>query len=428
MKAALVRAGMGGVLLALCAVAPTPSAAEPLARQVRQVEGATFEVDRSARANFAFAACSQVVQLLAQHGWDARDLRVRIQENPFDATSPAADVVVAAGQPAGDAAFLLAVAVVERQARRTVDAAVAHLLAQEVAAHLSPSDSTRRLRWEDAWQRRLSDGDVLSTALPELLWRTGGDAAIRSGARNDWPASAWEALAALGVDDPDRALGEVAVAGLLDPTVLGFHRPAAPDLAPAITQPGPEVRFDGAGMRIVSLADDAGAVGVLPLACENAEAWVAVRYALTGGFDVVPLSPRAEVIVPLRGVMWAGVIAVAGEPDARLSLAVRPVPDYPVQIKQWDFLASDRTVSLSWETQGTEGLRAFVVEALGRSDPTSWSVVRRTVLPVGDPGESSCGYSFVDEEGGDVTAYRLLALTSDGFLAEMGSFPLRDSP
>lgn len=428
MNAALVRAGVGVVLLALCAATPPPSGAEPLVRQLQQVEGVTFEADRTPRAHLALAACTQIVQLLAQHGWDARDARVRIQENPFDATSPAADVVLAAGQPGGDAAFLLAVALVERQTRRTVDPAVAHLLAQEVAAHLSPSDGNRRLRWEDAWQRRLSDGDVLSTALPELLWRTGGDAAIRSSARNDWPESAFEALAALGIEDLDRALGEVAVAGLLDPTVLGFHRPPAPDLAPAITGPEAKVRFDEAGMRIVSLADDVGAVGVLPLECEKAEAWVAVRYAVTGGFDVVPLSPRAEVTVPLRGAMWAGVIAVGSEPNARLSLAIRPVPDYPVQIKRWDFLASDRTVSLSWETQGTEGLRAFVVEALGRSDPASWSVVRRTVLPVGDPGESSCGYSFVDEEGGDVAAYRLLALTTDGFLAEMGSFPLRDNP
>jgi hypothetical protein len=167
---------------------------------------------------------------------------------------------------------------------------------------------------------------------------------------------------------------------------------------------------------------------VFPIKSDRVEAWVAVRYALTGGFDLAALKQDAEITIPLQGVAWAGVVAISLEPDASLSLAVRPRDDYPVQIRRWDFLAGDRPVTLSWETQRHEGLRAFVVEELENSGPGSWAVLGRTMLPVADDGETSFGYAFVAEERDDVSAYRLLALTADGFLAEVGLFPLHGQP
>jgi hypothetical protein len=425
MKATLARAAMWcGGLLALGVAQPGLGAAT----LVRQVQDVTFDVETSHGAQATLATCTQIVHLLTERGWEVGAVRVRIQANPLDATTPAADVVLGADAPTEDSAFNLVAALVARQIGRTASAPVAGMLAEAVAAHLSPPGSARRVRWELAWQQRLSRGDVLTTALPELLWRTGSDAAVRRSARSDWPASAFDALAALGVEDPVRALGELAVAGLLDPTVLGFNAPRVPDFAPAITRPDPEVWFDGAGMRIVALQDEAGAVAVQPLESDRADAWVAVRYTLTGAFDVVPLSARSEVTVPLNGTVWAGVIVVGADADAHLSLAVRPVPDYPVRVKRWDFLASDQTVSLSWETQQQVGLRAFVVEALANGGSGSWKVVRRTILPVADQDENSYGYTFVDEAHEGVAAYRLLALTTDGFLAELGTFPVRESP
>lgn len=366
--------------------------------------------------------------MLGRRGWDAELVRVRIQDNPFDATGSSADIVLGAGEPGEDSAFVLASTIVERQLRRSTDPSTAHTLAQSVAAHLSAPSSGKRVRWEVGWLDRLGRGDVLTTALPEALWRAGGDAAIRRSARGSWPGSAYEALTALGVETPLREVGELAVAGLLDPQALGFHRPPVPDFAPSITQQDGSVRFAGAGMRIVALSVDASAAAVLPVQSDRVEAWVAVRYALTGAFDVIPLNPRAEVAVPMQGLAWAGVVVVGLEPDAHLSLAVRPLADYPVRIERWDFLAGDRAVTLTWETQHHEGLRAFVVEALENSDPSTWNILRRTILPVADNGESSFGYAFVDEETENVAAYRLLALTTDGFLAEVGSFPLRGRP
>jgi hypothetical protein len=425
MKAVLARVIGGG---AMCAALCGLPARAPAATLVEQARDAEFDVEASAAARATFAACSQMVGVLSQHGWDVSGYRVRVQANPFDATAPAADLVIGAGQPGDSAAFTLASAVIERQLARSAPPQVARTLAQLTAAHLSPPGSARRVAWEGAWRARLGRGDVLSTALPELLWRTGGDAAIRRSARTSWPASALDVLAALGVEDATRAIGEVAVAGLLDPSALGFQRSSFPELAESATQTDPEVHFPEAGLKVVALSDEAGAVAVLPLQADRAEGWVAVRYALTGTYDVVPLDARAEVTVPLRGVAWAGVIAVAGGSDASLSLAVRPVPDYPVQIRRWDFLATERSVTLSWETQRETGLQAFVVEALAESAGGAWTVVRRTILPAAAQGERPFAYAFVDEEHAGVTAYRLLALTADGFLAEVGSFPVREKP
>ncbi len=425
MRARWPRALVGFVVLAVPAAFPSGLGAAVLSERVRDV---AFEVERTPRAQATYVMCAEVVRLLAQHGWNSEPVRVRIQDNPFDATASSADVLLGAGDASEDNAFVLAEALVERQLRRTTEPATARMLAQSVAAHLSAPSSASRLRWELGWLDRLGGGEVLTTALPELLWRTGGDAAMRRGGRGSWPDSAFEALTAFGVENALREVGELAVAGLLDPQALGFHRPPVPEFAPAITQDDASVRFAGAGMRIVALPADANAVAVFPVQSERVGAWVAVRYALTGAFDVVPLNPRAEITVPLQGLAWAGVVVVGLEPDAYLSLAIRPVTDYPVQINRWDFLAGDRTVTLSWETQRHDGLRAFVVEALENTSPLAWNVLRRTILPVADNGESSFGYAFVDEDTDTVAAYRLLALTADGFLAEVGTFPLRGRP
>jgi hypothetical protein len=425
MKSKLARALTVVGLSTAAAIVPGQPAAAVLTDRVQNV---AFEVERSAGAQATFTTCVQVVQLLAQRGWAAGPVLVRIQENRFDATASGADVVLGAEEPSEDNGFLLASALVERQLRRNADPLIASMLAQSVAAHLSAPGSKQRLHWEHAWLDRLARGEILSTALPELLWRTGADAAIRRSAQGEWPASALAVLSALGVENPLHDVGELAVAGLVDSQALGFHRPLVPEFAPAITQSASDVWFAQPGIRIISLASDTGAVAILPVQSEHTEAWVAVRYTLTGGFDVVPLSQRAEVTVPLEGVAWSGVIVAATEPDAHLSLAVRPVSDYPVQIKRWDFLAGDRQVTLSWETLRQEGLRAFVVEALAKTGPGSWEAIRRTILPVADEEENTFAYTFVDEESENVAAYRLLALTSDGFLAELGSFPLRNAP
>jgi hypothetical protein len=386
-----------------------------------------FEVEATPQGQATLAACSQVLDLLLQRGWRPGGTRVRIQDNPFDATSPSADVVLGTGAPSEDSAFDLAAALVVRQFGRALDPAVEDALAQTVAAHLSAPGCSRRLQWERQWLARLDGGDLLSTALPELLWRTGGDEAIREAAHGNWPGSAYAALAARGVEHPLKALGEVAVAGVVNPEALGFHAGAGAADLPA-AQAALDVRFSGTGLRLVALPADANAVALQALQSEGAAAWVAVKYALTGSFDAVALNPKAEVVVPLRGTTWAAVLVVGIGPGAHLAINSRPLDEYPVRLKRWDFLAGEGAASLAWETQRHEGLRGFVVEALQTNAGGTWSVRRRTMVPVAEDGENSFGYAFVDDDTNGVGAYRLLALTSDGFLAEVGLFPLRNNP
>ncbi|HQT93792.1 MAG TPA: hypothetical protein PK435_04095 [Thermoanaerobaculaceae bacterium] len=383
-----------------------------------------FEVEATPQGQATFAACSQILDLLVQRGWRPAGARVRIQENPFDATLPSADVVLGAGAPSEDSAFDLAAALVVRQFGRALDPAVGDALAQTVAAHLSAPGCGRRLQWERQWLARLDGGDLLSTALPELLWRTGGDSAIREAALGKWPESAYAALAARGVEHPLKALGEVAVAGVVNPEALGFHAGAAG--LPA-AKAGLDVRFSGTGLQLVALPGDANAVALQTLQSEGTAAWVAVKYALTGSFDAVALNPKAEVVVPLRGTAWAAVLVVGIGPGAHVAINSRQLDEYPVRLKRWDFLAGEGAASLAWETQRHEGLRGFVVEALQTDASGKWSVRRRTLVPVAEDGESSFGYAFVDDDTNGVGAYRLLALTSDGFLAEVGLFPLRNN-
>ncbi len=386
-----------------------------------------FEVEATPQAQATFAACSQALDVLLERGWRPAGARVRIQDNPFDATSPSADVVLGAEAPSEDSAFDFAAALVVRQFGRALDPAAGNALAQTVAAHLSAPGCSRRLQWERQCVARLDGGDLLSTALPELLWRTGGDDAIREAAQGSWPESAYAALAARGVEQPLKALGEIAVAGVVNPEALGFHAGAGAAGLPA-AQAAMDVRFSGTGLRLVALPADANAVALQTLQSEGAAAWVAVKYALTGSFDAVALSPKAEVVVPLRGTAWAAVVVVGIGAGAHLAINSRPLEEYPVRVKRWDFLAGEGTASLAWETQRHEGLRGFVVEALHADAAGKWSVRRRTMVPVAEDGENSFGYAFVDDDTNGVGAYRLLALTSDGFLAEVGLFPLRNKP
>ncbi len=208
---------------------------------------------------------------------------------------------------------------------------------------------------------------------------------------------------------------------------MGFHAIAGATALPA-AQAGLDVRFSGTGLRLVAIPNDTNAVALQAIQYERGAAWVAVKYALTGSFDAVALGPKAEVVVPLQGASWAAVVVVGIGPDAHVAINSRPLDDYPVRLKRWDFLAGEGAASLAWETQRHEGLRGFVVEALQADSGGKWSVLRRTMVPVAESGEKSFGYAFVDDDTNGVGAYRLLALTSDGFLAEVGMFPLRNNP
>ncbi len=413
---------------AVLVAAGIPATALGAASEALRVRDVAFEVERTPRAQATFQACAQAVETLAHRGWRPGDIRVRIRDDPFDATAASADVALGTAAPPEDSAFELVTAIVGRRLLNPVGPGVAGVLARTVAAHLTSSSCARRAQWEASWLARLRQGDVLTTALPEALWRAGADAAIRAAADPDWPASAYATLAAGGSDNALDTVGEVAVAGLVDPMRLGFHTGPAESAPPAPSVDATAVTFAEPGVRVMAMPVDASAVGVQVIRNERTAAWVAVKYAFTGSFDAVPLSPVGEVMVPLRGTAWSGIVVVALDADARFSVSERAVGAYPVRVRSWDFLAGDGRANLAWETQGHEGLRGFVVEALESAGDGMLAVRRRTLVPVAEDGENPFGYAFVDENTEGVAAYRLLALSADGFLSEVGMFPLRDKP
>jgi hypothetical protein len=387
-------------------------------------EGVSFMVDGAAGSLATLDACTQALDVLEQRGWQFQPALVRIEADPFDATAAAAEIVLPAGSPAEDNAFLMVETLLSRRLARTATAPVAGLLATTVAAHVTQPGAARRIQWEKDWLGRLAKGDVETTVLPELLWRTGGDQAIRDAGAGAWPEHAVAVLRQLGLDDPEDAAGQLALAGLLKPQLLGFHAAAATPESTARLADTSELWLTRPGLRAIALPLEAHAVAVEPLRCDGADAWVALKYSVTDSFDVVKLSEGREVPVPLQGAEWAAIVVVNLEADARLSLNARVLPDFPVQLKGSSFVARNGGVDLTWETERHVGLTAYVVEALTAAPDGALKVERSSLIPVADAGCSPFSYAFVDDDARGVVAYRLLALTNEGLLSEVQSFPV----
>ncbi len=391
----------------------------------RRLGSMTYITDGSAGAAASVVACVQAEAVLAEHGWRAPHAVVRIEENPFDATAMPAEIALSSAAAPEDNAFELTEALLRRSLAAATRAAPVDVLATVVASRLSVPPAARRAAIEAAWLDRVGRGDILTTALPELLWRTGGDRAIRSAVAGEWPATAIAVLRELGCEDPLGAAGELLLAALLEPASLGLTTQPLRLAALAAVARSSEVSLDAPGARYVVLPTGSGAVGVEPLRSnDGAAAWLAVRYSLTGDYDAVRLSEGHELAAPMQGVEWAAVVVVSLAPAARVSLNLRAIADFPQQVSRWDFVATHGAANLAWETENHRSLSAYVVEALSHAADGTWSVVKRVILPVADDGDAPYSYAFVDPESDDIAAYRLLALTDEGLLGEVSTFPV----
>lgn len=384
----------------------------------------TYLTDGSAGARASVTACIRAEDVLVDHGWRVPGVIVRIEANPFDATAAPAEIALSSVASPDDNAFTLSETLI-RRSLPAVAGAPLDAIARVTASHLAVPSSQRRLAFEREWLARVGGGDVLSTALPELLWRSGGDRAIRDALAGPWPETALAVLRERGCDDPLGGVAELVLAGLLQPSSLGFAaRPLAGAALPAATTDS-DLSLNGPGARFLVLPTGSGAVGVEPLRCDDGSgAWLAVRYTLTGDYDIVRLGDGRELAVPLQGVAWAAIVAVSLAPAAEISLNIRGLSGFPLHLTRWDFVATPGAASLSWETESHRGLSAYVVEALSRTQEGEWSVARRVIIPVADDGSEPFGYAFVDPEGEAIAAYRLLALTEDGLLGEVSTFPV----
>ena len=402
-------------------VAPAGAGSLPFAAEVA---GVTFEVAATPQAAATLAACQQITAELGRRGWRADALRVQIQADRYDATAAANLVLAAAADPL-DNAFLLAREIVIRSLPRATVPELGRALAEVVAAHSVPAGTPARNAWESEWLARLLGGDVATTALPELLWRTGGDEAVRLAASGRWPERALSVLDGMGVGDVRSALGDVVVAALLRPAALGFAAPA-PVLArsAAVGSGRVEMSSPAFALRIAPVDVTAHAVTVRAARVAGAALWCLVRYAQDEGFEVVALTDGGETVLPGSGVAWAGVAAIGFEVDSRVEVDLTPREDYPIVLDRWDFQATEGSVVLTWETGRHENLQGFVVETLVTAGAENVRVRSRSLVPVSDEEMVGQGYTFVDEASRDVVGYRLLAVTGDGLVAEVGVFPL----
>ncbi|MFN3413967.1 MAG: hypothetical protein ACK42L_07910, partial [Thermoanaerobaculum sp.] len=139
--------------------------------------GAIFELQAGPQLLVQFSHAEQALELLAERGWNVRDLRVRLAQDPYDATLAPVDVVLPSSLPLEDQFFLLVQGVVRKNLGESQLAAE---LADVVAAHMAPPASRLRQRWEAGFQASLWAGQVERTALLELLWRNFKEDGVRA--------------------------------------------------------------------------------------------------------------------------------------------------------------------------------------------------------------------------------------------------------
>lgn len=393
--------------------------------QVDLVESVRIEADGSAGSEDVAAACAAAARALQARGWKTPAMTIRVLENPYDATVPGSDLALGTGEPVEDAFFRTIEALVRRDLGRVAPWSRVQTAARLVAAHLAPPGSRHRRGWEVDWVASLARGELTETALLETAWRIGGDDLLRAVTPAPWPEGLVSALADQLDGDPLEAVSEVVLAGLVDPSALGFEAPA-PVLPAQLRRRFTEdsAGTPGFGVHLYPLPVRAAAEAVLLLRSQGVAAHAVVRYPFRDQYDVARLSDGEELAVPLRGIAWAGVVVTSLTPRGALSLSSRPLPEYPVALERWDFAAGGGSVVISWETRSHDDVLGFVIEALGREGEEGWQTLRRDFLPVAEDGNDPFSYSYVGTGREDALLYRLAALTKHGFLAEVGTFPV----
>ncbi len=397
-----------------------------LGAKVRErVHSVRIETDGSSGSEEVLEACAAAVRAVQARGWKTPPMVVRVLQSPFDATTPASDLVLGADEPVADAFFRTVEVLVRRDLSRVAPATQSEEAARLVAAHLSPPGSGLRQAWQRQWVAALAEGELVEAALLETVWRLGSDALVRALTPRPWPEGLISGLREHLDGDPTEAVSQVVLAGLLDPRALGFEVEAPRLLAPGEGRTAQALAETVTpGVRLYPLPVRAAAEGVSLLRSRGVATHAVVRYPLTGQYDVIRLVEGEEVAVPVRGVSWAGVVVTSLEQGGRLSLTSRPLAEYPVVLERWDFAAGGGAVMIEWETRSHSDVLSFVVEGLGRAGEHGWRVLCQEFVPAAEDGSQPFSYSFLAAGGEDVQLYRLSALTSRGFLAEVSTFPV----
>ncbi|MGC8915555.1 MAG: hypothetical protein ACP5NF_01080 [Thermoanaerobaculum sp.] len=401
-------------LLVILVTATGAGAAIPLQGK----KGAIYHLAPGPQAAAQFAQAEQTLSLLAERGWEVRGVRVRLGGDPFDATQPAADVVLPASLSLEDQVFVLVQGVVRRNLQ---GAPLAGELADLVAAHTAPAGSRLRREWEKGFQAALLAGEIERTALLEFLWRAAREQGVRAA------GSIPEVWRFLGVDESPEALvgavWDVALAALFAPDRLGWTVGPVPPADALEASGGAVFRFVTPQVRWLRVVGEGDGVAVLPMRLAGTAARLVVVYD-DGRLDSLPLAAGDEVKASFWGVkaVFLGVLSLPGE--AQASFAFRELRDYPVRMGAFDVRAEDGTWQVSWDVEEQEDVEAFVVEVWAVRG-NGGRVVARDLVPAA--GSGPMAFAWASEERPEPCQLRVYALTRTGVVARLLTSPVLGS-
>ncbi len=137
-----------------------------------------------------------------------------------------------------------------------------------------------------------------------------------------------------------------------------------------------------------------------------------------GDFDTVPVRPGEIRLLP--GSATSGVHVVLADGDGSdVVLRLKRVPEYPAAVAASGAEWRGGAVEVAWSTAQHRDLLAWVVERREET-PEGEGLSAVETLPAATESPEPTAYLFVDREArpGARYLYRILALTTDGFLAE----------
>ncbi|MGA7992614.1 MAG: hypothetical protein WCC53_14340, partial [Thermoanaerobaculia bacterium] len=203
-------------------------------------------------------------------------------------------------------------------------------------------------------------------------------------------------------------------------SLLGAPRSSVPRRAWLLGAP-PVPGAAPLGWRRVSLRteDERGGVEVtLPETGLKSARVVLFYRGDAGDFDALSMGPGQTRVVPVSGTSGVHVVLADGD-GSEATLRVRRVSEYPVALAASSARWRGGAVEVEWSTAQHRDLLAWVIERQEETPEGEGPALRET-LPAAVASPDPTGYLFVDRvvEPGARYRYRVLALTTDGLLAE----------
>lgn len=401
---------------------------EALVRDLPAALSALFDRDGWARPSARSPLLLEVVSgpAASAAGWDGRE-RDGSLRNPVVIVSAAGREAPAILLDALHQVSLVAVRQAAPDEAAWAAEGVAEYAARRAAGLAGPSVPEDDVFLEEAGA--LTSPQVLAAFLDAV------EAKLPRGAAD--VREAWEAAGLVPGDDAEAFLQDVSnraggpgLADSLAGTVVSRLASAALSRgAPAATVPRRVWLFGGAaasgpaplGWRRASLRteDERGGVEItLPEAGFRSARAVLFYRGDAGDHDAVTVLPGETRRLPASAASGVHLVLADGD-GSDLALRLRRVPEYPAALSGSGTEWRGGAVEVAWSTAQHRDLLAWVIERREET-PEGEGPAAVETLPAATDSPDATGYLFVDREAreGARYRYRVLALTTDGLLAE----------